>query len=138
MNRALLIRHEKEWKKRDDAIREAATKQDKKDLGPLFDDVADTYQAAVYKMKNGTQKSHIPAIKRAQPLSGQKDTRNTAVYDCSIFTIFILYVSDYCVKSKNGYQLYFPTVVYLCTGERRGEACAIQLQDIDFSAGIII
>ena len=30
-----------------------------------------------------------------------------------------------------------PAVVYLCTGERRGEACAIQLKDIDFKNGII-
>lgn len=28
-------------------------------------------------------------------------------------------------------------IVYLCTGERRGEGCAIQLRDIDFDAGII-
>lgn len=26
---------------------------------------------------------------------------------------------------------------YLCTGERRGEACAVQLQDIDFERGVI-
>lgn len=25
-----------------------------------------------------------------------------------------------------------PAVVFLCTGERRGEACGIQLRDIDF------
>lgn len=31
----------------------------------------------------------------------------------------------------------FPAVAFLCTGERRGEACAIRLQDIDFDAGII-
>lgn len=30
-----------------------------------------------------------------------------------------------------------PAVVYLCTGERKGEACGIQLKDIDFSAGTI-
>lgn len=30
-----------------------------------------------------------------------------------------------------------PAVVYLCTGERRGEACAIQLKDIDFKNNII-
>ncbi len=30
-----------------------------------------------------------------------------------------------------------PAVVYLCTGERRGEACAIQLKDIDFENNII-
>lgn len=30
-----------------------------------------------------------------------------------------------------------PAVVYLCTGERRGEACAIQLGDIDFKNNII-
>ncbi len=28
-------------------------------------------------------------------------------------------------------------IVYLCTGERRGEGCAIQLRDIDFDAGVI-
>jgi integrase len=30
-----------------------------------------------------------------------------------------------------------PAVVYLCTGERKGEACGIQLKDIDFEKGII-
>lgn len=30
-----------------------------------------------------------------------------------------------------------PAVVYLCTGERRGEACGIQLKDIDFDKDII-
>lgn len=30
-----------------------------------------------------------------------------------------------------------PAVVYLCTGERRGEACGIRLEDIDFDAGVI-
>lgn len=30
-----------------------------------------------------------------------------------------------------------PAVVFLCTGERRGEACAIQLQDINFKQNII-
>ena len=30
-----------------------------------------------------------------------------------------------------------PAVVYLCTGERRGEACGIKLEDIDFDAGVI-
>lgn len=30
-----------------------------------------------------------------------------------------------------------PAVVYLCTGERKGEACGIQLQDVDFDAGTI-
>lgn len=30
-----------------------------------------------------------------------------------------------------------PAVVYLCTGERRGEACAIQVKDIDFENNII-
>ena len=30
-----------------------------------------------------------------------------------------------------------PAVVYLCTGERRGEACAIQLRDIDFEENLI-
>lgn len=30
-----------------------------------------------------------------------------------------------------------PAVVYLCTGERKGEACGIQLKDVDFKRGII-
>lgn len=30
-----------------------------------------------------------------------------------------------------------PAVVYLCTGERRGEACGIQLKDIDFGNDVI-
>ncbi|MEG1176970.1 MAG: site-specific integrase, partial [Ruthenibacterium sp.] len=30
-----------------------------------------------------------------------------------------------------------PSIVYLCTGERRGEGCGIQLKDIDFESGVI-
>lgn len=30
-----------------------------------------------------------------------------------------------------------PAIFYLCTGERRGEACAIQLKDIDFDDNVI-
>ena len=30
-----------------------------------------------------------------------------------------------------------PAVAYLCTGERKGEMCAIQLRDIDFDKNII-
>jgi integrase len=30
-----------------------------------------------------------------------------------------------------------PAVVYLCTGERKGEACGIQMKDIDFETGTI-
>ncbi len=30
-----------------------------------------------------------------------------------------------------------PAVVYLCTGERKGEACGIQLKDVDFERGTI-
>ena len=30
-----------------------------------------------------------------------------------------------------------PAVVYLCTGERKGEACGIQLEDVDFDNGTI-
>lgn len=30
-----------------------------------------------------------------------------------------------------------PAIVYLCTGERRGEACALQLQDVDFEHNVI-
>ncbi len=30
-----------------------------------------------------------------------------------------------------------PAVFYLCTGERRGEACAVRLRDIDFDTGVI-
>lgn len=30
-----------------------------------------------------------------------------------------------------------PAIIFLCTGERRGEACALQLKDIDFEKNII-
>lgn len=180
---------EKVWEKRDDAIREAATKQEDKDLGPLFDDVSDAYQAAVDKMKNGTQKSYIPAIKRARNYFKGKRMREIEPYMIAQFlkslsgmaqttvsnqktvinSIFQLWIDspewrgDYNPAEltkmprglKKGKRLppsdeqievvkkhymdsdALPAVVYLCTGERRGEACAIQLQDIDFSAGVI-
>ena len=41
------------------------------------------------------------------------------------------------VKASLGDPEALPAIIYLCTGERRGEACAIQLKDIDFKNDII-
>ncbi len=181
---------EKVWAKRDEAIKESANKQTEKDLGPLFETVSDAYEAVVDKMKTGTQKSYLPAIKRAREhfkdqrmreiepymiaqflksLSGMAHTTvsNQKTVINAIFQLWIdspVWRGD-CNPSeltkmprglKKGKRLpptdgqvqivkdhhmepdALPAVVFLCTGERRGEACAIRLEDIDFDANEII
>ena len=58
------------WRKRAEAIATLhAACEEKKQVeehGPLFEEVADRYRAAVLEMKHGTQKSYLPAIARAR------------------------------------------------------------------------
>lgn len=177
------------WEKRDEAIKESAKQQEEKEAGPCFELVADAYKAQVDKMKNGTQKSYLPAIKRARERFEGKRMREIEPYMIAQFlqslsgmarttvsnqktvinAIFQLWIDspewrgDYnpaeltkmprglkrgkrlppseeqikIVKENHMDPEALPAVVYLCTGERRGEACAIQLCDIDFEKGIV-
>ncbi|HVI43137.1 MAG TPA: site-specific integrase, partial [Anaerovoracaceae bacterium] len=177
------------WKKRNAALGESETEQKEKDSGPLFEVVADAYQTKVDKMKYGTQKSYLPAIKRArdhfqgnrmheiepymiaqflQSLSGMAHT-TVSNQKTVINAIFQLWVDSpewhgnintaeltkmprglkrgkrppptddqvQIVKDHHMDPDALPAVVFLCTGERRGEACAIQLKDIDFEKNTI-
>lgn len=56
----------KVWEKRDEAIKKSAVKKTEKDLGPLFDEVADAYEIKLGKMKYGTQRAYEPMILRAK------------------------------------------------------------------------
>lgn len=180
---------EEVWKKRNAAIGKAETEQKERDLGPLFENVADAYEVHVDKMKNGTQKSYLPAIRRAREWFKGKRMREIEPYMIAQFlqslsgmahttvsnqktvvnAIFQLWIDSPEWKGdtnpatltkmprglKRGKRLppsekqveivkqhhmdpdALPAVVYLCTGERRGEACAIQLKDIDFEKNTI-
>lgn len=172
------------WRKRNAALGAAKEEQTEIDNGPLFEVVADAYEEQVYKMKNGTQKSYLPAIKRARDrFSGQRmreiepymiaqflqtlssmartTVSNQKTVLNSIFQLWIdspVWHGDYnpseltkmprglkrgkrlppsdkqidVVKNSVNDPEALPAIVYLCTGERRGEACAIQLKDVDF------
>lgn len=175
---------EEVWRKRNAALGEAENEQLEKDKGPLFSVVADEYEEHVRSMKNGTQRSYLPAIARARDTFGEKHMREIEPYMISEFlqgissmakttvsnqksvlnAIFQLWVespkwrgdknpsktvslprglkhtkreppTDDQVKIVKDHYLdsdALPAVVFLCTGERRGEACGIQLKDIDF------
>lgn len=177
------------WEKRDVALKESALVKEEKDAGPLFEEVADVYEEAVCKMKNGTQKSYLPSIKRAkdwfsgkrmrevepymiaqflQSLSGMAKTTvsNQKTVVNAIFQTWIdspVWRGDYnpseLTKMPRGLKKgrrqpptdeqveivkkhymdpdALPAGLYLCTGEHRGEACGIQLQDIDFDYNIL-
>lgn len=177
------------WEKRNAAIADAHLKREEKDLGPLFETVADKYEELVDTMKAGTQKSYKPAILRAKRYFAGKRIREIEPYMISMFlesisgmahttvsnqktvinSIFQLWIDDPEWRGdqnpaaltkmprglKKGKRLpptdeqvqivkehyldpdALPAVVYLCTGERRGEACAIQLKDVDFKACVI-
>lgn len=180
---------EEVWKKRNAALGETELEQKEKDLGPLFEIVSDAYEIEVGKMKVGTQKSYLPAIKRAREhfkgqrmreiepymiaqflksLSGMAHTTvsNQKTVINAIFQLWIdspIWRGDYNPSEltkmprglKKGKRLpptddqvqivkdhhmdpdALPAVVFLCTGERRGEACAIQLKNIDFESNEI-
>lgn len=180
---------EEVWKKRNQALAEAEKSEEERGTGPLFSIVADAYQERVERMKAGTQKSYLPAIKRAKERFGGMHMREIEPYMIAQFlqslsemaqttvsnqktiinAIFQLWIDSPEWKGdvnpaaitkiprglKKGKRLppteaqvqvvkdyhmdpdALPAVVYLCTGERRGEACAIQLQDIDFKGSKI-
>lgn len=180
---------EEVWRKRNQALGESEREQQDKTLGPLFEVVADEYEAKVEKMKNGTQKSYFPAIRRAKERFSGLHMREIEPYMIAEFLTSISTMAQTTVSNqktvlnaifqvwidspewrgdtnpaaltkmprglKKGKRLpptdeqikivkehyrdpdALPAVFYLCTGERRGEACAVQLKDIDFEAGVI-
>ena len=180
---------EEVWKKRDDFIKQNEEQKVQNDLGPLFETVADTYEIKVDQMKNGTQKSYLPAIKRARNQFSGKRIKEIEPYMIAQFlksmsgmahttvsnqktvinAIFQTWIDSpdwkgdsnpaaitkmprglkrgkrqppseqqvEIVKQHHMDPDALPAVVYLCTGERRGEACAIQLKDIDFEKNTI-
>lgn len=177
------------WQKRNHALEIASNKQLDLSEGPFFETVAESYKDRVLKMKNGTQKSYLPAIDRAKNYFSGKRMREIEPYMIAQFlqtfsamarttvsnqktvlnAIFQQWIdspewkgdynpaeltkmprglskgkrlppTDEQVKIVKDHYLdpeALPAVVYLCTGERRGEACAIQLKDIDFESNII-
>lgn len=177
------------WKKRDAAIANAGAEIEKQEKGPTFNEIADIYEERVLKMKTGTQKSYLPAIRRARAEFGDQFMADIKPYMIARFlesmrtsahttvsnqktvinSIFRLWVqsphwngeinaaeeakiphglkrgkrkppTEDQVKIVKEHYLEpdaLPAVVFLCTGERRGEACGIKISDIDFDAGVI-
>lgn len=166
------------------AIEESKTKKQEQDSGPLFEEVCDAYELRVEKMKYGTQRTYMPAIRRVREHFQGKRMREIEPYMISAFlqgissrayttvanhktvlnAVFQTWIespvwhgdvnpskivtiprglrrtkreppTDEQVQVVKDHYLdadALPAVVYLCTGERRGEACGIQLKDIDF------
>lgn len=177
------------WAKRNSALGKSENEKKEQDAGPLFEIVADAYEERVREMKNGTQRSYLPAITRARSTFGDKRMRDIEPYMISEFlqgisamakttvsnqksvlnAIFKIWIespvwrgdnnpsktvsiprglkhtkreppTDAQVKIVKDHYLdsdALPAVVFLCTGERRGEACGIQLKDIDFDKKVI-
>ena len=175
---------EEVWRKRNATLGAAEKEKEEQSIGPLFSVVADAYEEHVQKMKNGTQRSYLPAIARAKKVFGEKHMREIEPYMISEFlqsmalsakttvsnqktvlnAIFQTWIespvwrgdrnpakivsiprglkhtkreppTDDQVKVVKDHYLdpdALLAVVFLCTGERRGEACGIQLRDIDF------
>jgi len=173
------------WNKRNAALTEAQNIKTELASGPLWETVCDAYEEQVYKMKYGTQRTYLPAVKRAHDRFKGKRMREIEPYMISEFlkslsgmahttvsnqktilnAIFQLWIdspvwrgdanpakmtsipkglkrtkrnppTDEQVNIVKQHYLdadALPAVIYLCTGERRGEACAIQLKDIDFT-----
>ena len=179
----------KVWEKRDAAIRQIEIDEELRSLGPTFNEVADVYEEQVRNMKNGTQKSYLPAIKRARDYFGSMRMKDIEPYAVATFLQTVTSMARTTVSNQktvlNGiFQIWIespewrgdrnpaklarlpkglrktkrlpPTeeqvqivkdhyldpdaliaVLFLCTGERKGEACGIQVKDIDFENGII-
>lgn len=177
------------WKKRDAAIAATSNEKAQKEAGPLFKEVAEAYKSQVMEMKYGTQRSYLPAIKRAVKTFGEFRMSEIEPYMISEFLQNISTLAKTTVSNQKTvlnaiFQLWIenskwrgdknpakavhiprglkhtkrqpptddqvqivkkhyldpdalPAVVFLCTGERRGEACGIQLKDIDFDKKII-
>ena len=180
-------------------IRDAQAQQEEKEqqeearanAGPLFSEIAEEYKRVVAGMKSGTQKSYMPAIKRACDAFGEYRMKEIEPYMIAEFLRgpemagrAATTVSNQKTVINNIYQYWIdspkwrgdvnpaaqtkmprglskgkrqpptneqvnvvkehyldpdalPAVAYLCTGERKGEMCAIQLRDIDFKRNII-
>lgn len=159
--------------------------------GPLFNDVADKYEELVRSMKNGTQKSYLPAIQRARERFGESRMKEIEPWQIKDF-LNSLGMAKTTVSNQKSvinamYQLYIDDpvwhgdynpasmtsiprglkqtrrtppseaqiqavknaangtpsredlvpIIYMCTGARRGEGCAIQLENIDWENDII-
>lgn len=172
------------WDKRNAALSKAEEAKKVKDKGPLWEDVCDAYEKQIYKMKYGTQRTYLPALRRARERFKGKHIREIEPYMISEFLKSLSGMAQTTVSNQKTilnaiFQTWIdspewrgdynpakltsipkglkkgkrqpPTedqvkivkehykdpdaliaVVYLCTGERRGEACGIQLKDIDF------
>lgn len=183
------------WQKIEDAKEEQEEKERKEEAaanaGPLFSEIAEEYKRVVAGMKSGTQKSYLPAIKRACEAFGECRMKEIEPYMIAEFLRgpemvgrAATTVSNQKTVINNIYQYWIdspkwrgdvnpaaqtkmprglskgkrqpptneqvnvvkehyldpdalPAVAYLCTGERKGEMCAIQLRDIDFKRNII-
>lgn len=177
------------WRKRNEAMNEAEAQKMEAQIGPLFEVVADAYEAKVYEMKNGTKKAYLPAIRRAKERFADKHMREIEPFMIAQFlqslstmahttvsnqktvvnAIFQTWIDSpewkgdvnpaeltkmprglrkgkrqpptddqiQVVKNSVNDPEALAAIVYLCTGERRGEACAIRLMDIDFSRNVI-
>lgn len=181
------------WKKRAQYI--AATQEEKErreieqNSGPLFEEVADRYEAQLLERKHGTQRAYFPALKRARERFQDRRIKEIEPWEIKAFlcgldgmayttvgnqktvinAIYQLYIDDpqwhgdynpskmitmprglprgrrepprddqvQMVKKSIDDPDALPAIVYLCTGERRGEGCGIQLKDIDFEHNII-
>lgn len=178
------------WEKVEDAKEEQEEKErieeERSNAGPLFSEIAKEYIRVVQGMKSGTQKSYLPAVKRATDEFGEYHMREIEPYMIAEFlrgpemagraattvsnqktvinNIFQYWIDspkwrgdvNPATQTKMPRGLHkgkrqpptneqvavvkehyldpdaLPAVAYLCTGERKGEMCAIQLRDIDF------
>lgn len=164
--------------------------EEARDRGPYFEEVAKRYQAEVELMKNGTQRSYLPAIKRATNHFAGRRMKDIAPWEIKSFLKDLGLAKTTTSNQKavigSVYQLWIddpewhgdynpvamttlprglaqgrrtpPTeeqiaivknaaenpdvddlipILYLCTGGRRGEGCALRLQDILWDEGII-
>lgn len=183
------------WQKIEDAKAEQEEKEQQEEAranaGPLFSEIAEEYKRVVAGMKSGTQKSYMPAIKRACDAFGEYRMKEIEPYMIAEFLRgsemagrAATTVSNQKTVINNIYQYWIdspkwrgdvnpaaqtkmprglskgkrqpptneqvtvvkehyldpdalPAVAYLCTGERKGEMCAIQLRDIDFKRNVI-
>ena len=178
------------WKKYAEYIagleQEQEQQQIERDLGPLFEEVADKYEEKVLEMKAGTIKAYRPAVIRARNHFAGRRMKEIEPWEIKAFLdgLGMAHTTTSNQKSVINaiYQLYIDSpiwhgdynpakmtsmpkglqrsrrqppderqvqivkdaaadpdvdsllaIIYLCTGERRGEACALTLDDIDFS-----
>lgn len=164
--------------------------EEARNRGPYFEEVAERYRADVKLMKNGTQRSYLPAIDRAVKHFSGRRMKDIAPWEVKAFLKDLGLAKTTTSNQKavigSVYQLWIdspewhgdynpvvmttlprglaqsrrtpPTedqlavvreaakkpdiddllpVLYLCTGGRRGEGCALRFQDIQWDTGII-